>query len=95
MNSIIVLFFQKHMTGITATSKAEFCTCFVERCHVKTPCLSQFTLSEVKPSSPLQSEAAMGRGSRLHTAELKLMLNPFTPSASPGLQSGYISNMHL
>lgn len=91
MNSIIVLFFQKHMTGITATSKAEFCTCFVKRCHAKTSCLPQFTLSEEKPSSPLQTEAAMGRGSRLHMAELKLMLDPFNPSASPGLPSGYIN----
>lgn len=96
MNCIIVLFFWKHVTGIIAIRRAEFYTCFIKRCHVKTACLLQLTLSEAKPSSPLQTKAAMGRGSRLHMAELKLMLESFTPSASLGLQSGYITqNMQL
>lgn len=35
----------------------------------------------------------MGRGKRLHMAEVKLTLDPLTPSASPGQQSGYVNQL--
>lgn len=73
MNNVIVLLLQMHQTGTAATTGAKFCTCFFKSCHINPLLMAAHTYRSRAMKTP-QTTAVMGRGRRLHVAELNLTL---------------------